>query len=147
MVGSVDSTATPTEFKATYSNGGPGIDVYAPGTYIMSSTSNTNNKGGVAYFLNSSYKQVNISGTSMASPQVAGMCTFFCQLNPDALPHQVKMFTTKIATSGALYDTAGSSTNYTGTNTLFGGQNRYLRNPYASNVGLTFKSDLVLKHS
>ena len=147
MVGSVDSTATPTEFKATYSNGGPGIDVYAPGTYIMSSTSNTNNKGGVAYFLNSSYKQVNISGTSMASPQVAGMCTFFCQLNPDALPHQVKMYTTKIATSGALYDTAGSSTNYTGTNTLFGGQNRYLRNPYASNVGLTFKSDLALKHS
>jgi len=119
--------------------------VYAPGTDIMSSTSNTNNKGGVAYFLNSNYKQVNISGTSMASPQVAGMCTFFCQLNPDALPHQVKTFTTKTATSGILYDTAGSSTNYTGTNTLLGGYNRYLCNLYASNIGLTFKSDLIFK--
>jgi subtilisin family serine protease len=112
----------------------------------MSSCSNTNSKGGVAYFLNSSYKQVNISGTSMASPQVAGMCALFYQLNPDAFPHQVKMLTINTATSGALYDTAySSSTNYTDTNTLIGGHNRYLRNPYASNTGLTFNSNLIFK--
>ena len=145
MVGCVDSFATPTEYKKTFSNGGPGVDVYAPGTDIMSSCSTTNELGGVSYFLNSSYKQANISGTSMASPQVAGMCALFHQLNPDAFPHQVKMFTTKTATSGALYDTVNSSTNYINTNTLLGGYNRYLRNPYASNVGLTFKSDLVFK--
>jgi len=146
MVGCVDSTATPTEYKKNFSCGGPGVDVYAPGTDIMSSCSNTNNKSGVAYFLNSSYKQVNISGTSMASPQVAGMCALFYQLNPDAFPHQVKMFTINTATSGALYDTAySSSTNYTDINTLFGGHNRYLRNPYASNTGLTFNSNLIFK--
>ena len=138
MVGCVNSVATPTEYKMGFSNGGPGVDVYAPGTDIMSSCSNTDEIGGVSYFLNSSYKQANISGTSMASPQTAGMCALFHQLNPDALPHQVKMFTIKTATSGALYDTAGSSTSYTGTTTLYGGNNRYLRNPYASNTGMIY---------
>ena len=149
MVGSVDSTLelleTYIESKAEYSNGGPGVDVYAPGTDIMSSTSNTNSFGGIAYFLNPNYKQVNISGTSMASPQVAGMCALFYQLNSDAFPHQVKMFTTKTAVSGALYDTANSSNLYTNYDVLLGGNNRYLYNPDASNVGLTFKSDLVFK--
>jgi subtilisin family serine protease len=149
MVGSVDSSisifTTPREPKATYSNGGPGVDVYAPGTDIMSSTSNTNRFGGMTYFLNSNYKQVNISGTSMASPQTAGICALFYQLNSDAFPHQVKMFTTKTAASGYLYDIGNSSNLYTNYNTLLGGHNRYLYNPYASNIGITFKSDLVFK--
>ena len=145
IVGSVDSVATPTEFKGTYSSGGPGVDVYAPGTDIASSCSNTNAFAGVSYFLNSSYKQVNISGTSMASPQVAGMCAFFYQLNPDALPHQVKMFTTKTAVSGALYDTASSSTSYTAYNTLLGGPNRYLCTPYAQDMRLSFQSNFILQ--
>jgi len=144
IVGNINSVATSTEFKNTDSSGGPGVDVYAPGTNIASSCSNTNSMGGVAYFLNSSYKQVNISGTSMASPQVAGMCALFCQLNPDALPNQVKMFTTNTAVSGALYDTANSSTSYTAYNTLLGGPNRYLNNPYAQDAGLLFQSNVSL---
>jgi hypothetical protein len=146
IVGSVYSTPTAIEYKAPYSNGGPGIDVLAPGSDIVSSTSNTNELGGVTYFLNSNFKQVRLSGTSMASPQAAGLCSLFYQLNPDALPHQVKMFTTKTAVS-SLYDQANSSTDYNYTLALLGGHNRYLYNPYAKDAGLTFKSDLVLKHS
>jgi subtilisin family serine protease len=41
----------------------------------MSATSTTNKWGGGSqnYYLNSSYRQTNISGTSMATPQVAGV--------------------------------------------------------------------------
>ena len=34
------------------------------------------------------YKIANISGTSMAAPQVAGVLALWCQLNPGATPAQ-----------------------------------------------------------
>ena len=79
MVGSMDSTTFSAEFdqKATYSETGPGVSIWAPGTDIMSACSNTNAFSGQAYHLNASFKQVNISGTSMASPQVAGVIALF----------------------------------------------------------------------
>jgi len=60
IVGSLDSTVTSSllDRKASYSECGPGVTIYAPGTDIMSATSNTNAFSGQSYYLNSSYKQV-----------------------------------------------------------------------------------------
>jgi hypothetical protein len=73
IVGSMDSTPNSAidDQRATYSETGPGVSIWAPGTDIMSSTSNTNKFTGQSYYLNASFKQCNISGTSMAAPQVA----------------------------------------------------------------------------
>ena len=51
------------ELKNQSSETGPGIDIYAPGTNVMSCTSNTNRwgVGSQNYFLNSNFKQTNIS--------------------------------------------------------------------------------------
>jgi subtilisin family serine protease len=91
-VGNIDSlnTVDALDQKAISSETGPGVDIYAPGTNIMSACSNTNAFSAQNYYLNASFRQVNISGTSMASPQVAGMAALLLEINPGAAPSQVK---------------------------------------------------------
>ena len=55
--------------KASYSNCGPRVNVYAPGTNIISSVLS----GGVTDSRNGNYRVQKYPGTSMASPQVAGV--------------------------------------------------------------------------
>ena len=70
LVGALGNTDNFT--RATFSNYGPGIDVFAPGVDILSAYNSTGlpdskySQGSGNYF-------VPISGTSMASPQVAGI--------------------------------------------------------------------------
>jgi subtilisin family serine protease len=125
MVGSIDSVnglgtviqtgSNYTEVLSTYTERGPGVDLYAPGTFIMSSCSTTNNKGGQNYYLNSSYRQVNISGTSMAAPQVAGVAALVSQIYKDipsgSFPSFVKSFILNNATSSL--HTTGFDDDYT----------------------------------
>jgi hypothetical protein len=86
----------------------------------MSSTSTTNKWGGGSqnYYLNSSYKQTNISGTSMATPQVAGVAALVLQLNPTYTPAQIKTSLTNTA-STRLYTTSLSN-DYSNTRSLLG---------------------------
>jgi len=110
--------------KATSSETGPGVDIYAPGTNIISSCSTTNRFGASSYYNNSSYRQVNISGTSMASPQVAGVSAMILQLNPTYTPAQVK--SALIAQSTATIYTTGLSNDWSDTRSLQGGSQRFL---------------------
>ena len=120
MVGSMDSTTFSAEFdqKATYSETGPGVNIWAPGTNIMSATSNTNAFSGQNYHLNASFKQVNISGTSMASPQVAGVAALYLQKYPTATPAYTKL-QLQLATGNKIY-TTGVSIDYSDTRSLLG---------------------------
>jgi subtilisin family serine protease len=120
MVGSIDSTVydVNNDQKATYSETGPGVSIWAPGTNIMSACSNTNAFGGQSYYLNASFKQVNISGTSMATPQVAGVAALALQLNPTYTPTQVKSSLVENA-SDDIY-TTGNTTDYSNTRSLLG---------------------------
>lgn len=56
--------------RADFSHYGPGIDLYAPGTYIMGAFNSSGTADG-KYGGNNYYRA--ISGTSMASPQVCGV--------------------------------------------------------------------------
>ena len=132
MVGSMDSTAYDTTYdqRATYSETGPGVSIWAPGTNIMSATSNTNRwgVGSQNYYLNSSFKQTNISGTSMATPQVAGVAALVLQLNPSYTPAQIK--TSLLNTAGSPLYTTGLTNDYSNTRSLLGSAQKILYTNY-----------------
>jgi subtilisin family serine protease len=85
----------------------------------MSSCSTTNEFGGQTYNLNASYKQVNISGTSMASPQIAGMAALLLQMNPTASVAQIK--NSMVARAQINVHTGSVSSSYVDSRAIQGG--------------------------
>jgi subtilisin family serine protease len=142
MVGNVDSATNSNddlEQRASSSNHGPGVDIYAPGTRIMSACSNTNAIGGQDYNVDSNYKQANISGTSMASPQVCGVGALALQVNPHMTPAQLKTFLHNQSQSGKLREDANytnwtiADSDYSSSSSaryLAGAPDRFLYSPY-----------------
>ena len=141
IVGNIDSAVHIGGFeqKAASSETGPGVSVYAPGTDIMSAMSTTNKFGATTlnnpYPDDASFLINNITGTSMASPQIAGMLCLWLQLNPNATPAQGLNFVNDTAKTSQIHET-GSATDYTDTRSLLGGNNRFAFNKFNSNVQL-----------
>lgn len=95
MVGSLDedqvqSGSNYIDKRASYSNHGPGIDLYAPGSSILSAVSNTSAFARGSYYHNGSYWESILNGTSMASPQVAGVVALYAQSSPGLTPLKMK---------------------------------------------------------
>jgi subtilisin family serine protease len=131
IVGSIDnnSYSNTLDQKATYSNAGPGVDIYSPGSNVVSSTSTTNIRSGVTYYANASYKQVNLSGTSMAAPQVVGMGALYLSMNPSITPALFKQWLKRNAASNVLYS-SGFDADYTNTRSIYSGNNYIVFNPF-----------------
>ena len=124
-VGNVTTASDTPEQKSGDSESGPRVDAWAPGTNIVSTTSTTNKFGATtAYPLNSNYKIMSMSGTSMASPQVAGLAAQLLQVYPTATPTQIRQKIIDTSTADMLY-TTGLSTDYSNSSSLHGGPNRY----------------------
>jgi len=133
MVGSTDSNthSGTLEQISSFSTKGPGVTMWAPGDYIKSASTD-----GSDYYLNSSYKQETLSGTSMASPQVCGLGATILQTNPHLTPTQLKEKMTNMATDDLLYSTS-SDTDYNDTRSLLGSNNKFLNTPFNSQYPLT----------
>ncbi|GAA2676164.1 S8 family peptidase [Actinoplanes palleronii] len=90
---------TSTDARASYSNYGTCLDLFAPGSSITSawysSTTATNT----------------ISGTSMATPHVVGAAALALQANPSYTPAQVSAYLTGKATSGKVTNPGTGSPN------------------------------------
>ena len=131
MVGSCAAQSSPADNKVGFSSAGPGVDIYAAGHNIMSCTSNTNRFADANYFGNSSFKQCNISGTSMASPQVCGVVALYLQSNPQATPADMMRL---IHNDSSVTMEAGSLTGYGDTDDAMGGPRRVLVSRYTNPV-------------
>jgi subtilisin family serine protease len=116
------STVSNKDAKSSFSNSGPGVSIYAAGSRIMSAMSNVNvSSSNFAYHLNSSFKQQLLSGTSMAAPQIAGMCALLLQAHPDWTPQQV--YNWMISNSQEELHSTGFDNDYATNNSIHGGKN------------------------
>lgn len=121
--GNVLGTAI-SEVKAYYSNTGPRVDIYAPGSRIMSAYISN----GVADSRNSSYKLFKIDGTSMATPQVTGVLACMLEIYPTANYQDALNYLIKNCSTNQLYE--ASVANFDNFFVLRGGPNKYLRYNY-----------------
>ena len=87
---------TKSDDRASFSNYGSCVDLFAPGASITS-----------AWFTTDSSTNT-ISGTSMAAPHVAGAAALYLQRYPGASPRTVAYKIKRNATRGAVGDTNGS---------------------------------------
>lgn len=135
-VGCTDITVTdPSYERSTYfSTRGIAVNIWAPGTNIMSATSNTNVHNGQPYYFNGSFKQTNISGTSMASPQVAGIVALMLQINPGLTLTEI--WDLMFKSSKPTLDGTGTDTDYGSTYAILGSSNRMAYMPYAVDIGM-----------
>ena len=144
-VGAVDSGSydVNTDQKATYSETGPGVDIYAPGTAIMAACSTTNEFSTGNYAYNSSYKQMNISGTSMAAPQVAGVSALILQMNPKMKPSELKSYLISNS-NGDLYANLNNN-DWSNRRSLWGGTAALLYNKFSKSQTSRISGGIELK--
>ncbi|WP_432057168.1 S8 family peptidase [Streptomyces sp. bgisy022] len=90
---------TSSDARASYSNYGSVLDVFAPGSSITSAWNSSDSATST------------ISGTSMASPHVAGAAALHLADNPSATPAQVSSALTAAATSGVVGNPGSGSPN------------------------------------
>lgn len=107
-------------YKASFSNAGYNVTVFAPGWDVRSAVSNTTSYTTSPYFLNGSFKQTNFTGTSAACPQIAGIAALYMQAHPTANQSQVKSWLISNANTDAMY-TTGESDDYTNYQSQWGG--------------------------
>jgi subtilisin family serine protease len=136
IVGNIDSSTildgTYKERTAGSSKKGPAVNVWAPGTAIQSTCSvnyNTSKFSALNYPDDSNYKIMNISGTSMAAPQVAGICALYLESMPDLTPAEMQ---TKIFndSKSVIYETGFDNDYRAFTTSIMDSNNRLLYSKY-----------------
>ena len=124
-VGSIGSKVA--EYKSDFSNWGERVDIFAPGSDIISAVYDQSSANSAGYGSlpqdprNSSYYLASISGTSMASPQVCGVIACLAESEPNITQTQVReyfsenYFLQNIGTTGTInhstYEALGDSAN------------------------------------
>lgn len=98
-VGASDQSDKRSIYTAGSSNFGSCLDIWAPGSAIVSASHNSNTG------------TTSMGGTSMASPHVAGAAALVLSANPSATPAQVRSALAGAATQGKLTDIRTGSPN------------------------------------
>lgn len=90
------ASSTSTDARSSFSNWGSCIDLFAPGSSITSTWSTSDTATNT------------ISGTSMASPHIAGVAALYLAVNPTATPSQVNSAIINASTPNKITSVSGS---------------------------------------
>lgn len=144
VVGNIDAdlAANGREQKASSSESGPGVNAWAPGTKIFSTLSDTTVYTSGPYPQDDSYNIGSLGGTSMASPQVAGLLGLWLQINPSATPAQAVSYITSTAKTDRIYTTTLDN-DYANNRSILGSDNKFVWNKFNSKTQLTIGSVLT----
>ena len=108
-VGSIGSKVA--EYKSNFSNWGERVDIWAPGSDIISAVYDLSSSSSYGYRAqdprNSSYYLASINGTSMACPQVCGIIACLAEQEPnlsqaEALQHLKEHALAEVGTTGTI---------------------------------------------
>lgn len=121
VVGAVGANSA--ETVASYSNTGPRVDVYAPGSLVMVGK-NSNTGTTVGDPRNTTYRYTKVFGTSFSSPQVAGAVACLAEQWPTMTSAAVREYIIQKSTTNQMNVTQGGRGDYTD---IQGGNNRYLK--------------------
>ena len=122
VVGSINYSphSSTRDRKSPFSSQGPGVNIWTAGERIISCSDGS---AGGPYYHDTNYWQEAMNGTSMASPQAAGMAALVLQMHPDWTPKQVVSFMTENAIQDSFYSSnanSGLDNDYTNQWSLFG---------------------------
>ncbi|MBW8186337.1 S8 family peptidase [Shewanella nanhaiensis] len=92
-------STTSSDSRSSFSNYGSCLDIYAPGSSIKSAWYNSNSATNT------------ISGTSMASPHVAGVAALYLDESPSSTPTQIESLLSSRSSSGKVSDARSGSPN------------------------------------
>jgi len=128
---------------ASSSSRGPAVNIWAPGTNIMSACSTINDGyTTTTHPEDETYLVMSIGGTSMAAPQVAGVVAQHLQVKPDLTPAQ--MMDRIIGDSQAVVYSTGSATDYGRIlDSVMGSPNRMLYSRYGKQAVTTNVAGIV----
>lgn len=124
-VGAIGTTGN--EAKASYSNTGPRVDIYAPGSSIISSTYDDGLDTGAGFY-------AKYDGTSMASPQVCGVLACLLEIYPRLTQSEALAWLLQKAGNNKITEVLGTGYTYSNYAWIQGGNNKYLyfKNPRES---------------
>ena len=149
-VGALEDTLTNTgaEYQASYSNNGPGIDVWAPADETLAAGGDFSGGGYTDYerYDDSNFYDASFNGTSAASPVACGLIALFLEANPTADSRAVHNWlkdhgttilsvTTSSSSDDGFYSPNNDDTQtiyWTGDYNLRGAEPRVTYNPYAN---------------
>jgi len=140
-----DTQLDGTDYKdktAPSTSRGPRVDLFAPGTNIISTCSTSSIYATTDYAQNTSYKIAMINGTSMAAPQVAGVIAQHLQVNPNFTPAQIKDRVTTDA-KAVMFSTGLDNDYATFGTSLLGAPNRFLFSRYGKQPAQTNGATLL----